>query len=99
MEVNAAELKRAVESQHACTATFVQTVPVKETFDGKTVWDGVVHVFQIHGHPKAKCAYDWSSPIEGSDRRRFFTVLRVPPVTSPSEAVRAAIVAEQREKS
>jgi hypothetical protein len=99
MEVSTIELKRAVEAQHACTATFIQTVPVKETFEGETVWDGVVHVFTIHGHPKAKCAYAWSSPIEGSDKRRFFTVLRLPPVTSPSEAVRAAIVAEQREKS
>jgi hypothetical protein len=96
MEVNAAELKRAVESQHGCTAMFVQSVPVKETFDGKTVWDGVVHVFTIHGHPKANRAYAWSSPIEGSDKRRFFAVLHKPPITSPVEAVRAAIVAEQR---
>ena len=34
--------------------------------------------------------------IEGSDKRRFFAVLHLPPVTSPVEAVRAAIVAEQR---
>jgi len=96
MEVSAIELKRAVESQHACTATFIQSVPIKETFDGNTVWDGVVHVFRIDGHPKAHKAYAWSSPIEGSDKRRFFAVLHLPPVTSPAEAVRAAIVAEQR---
>jgi hypothetical protein len=96
MEVNVAELKRAVESQHGCTATLVQAVPIKETFEGKTVWDGVVHVFTIHGHPKARKAYAWSSPIEGSDKRRFFAVLHQPPVTSPVDAVRAAIVAERR---
>jgi len=96
IEVAASELKRAVETQHGCTATFVQSVPVKETFEGNAVWDGVVHVFQIHGHPKASKAYAWSSPIEGSDKRRFFAVLQVPPITSPIEAVRAAIVAEQR---
>jgi hypothetical protein len=96
IEVEASQLKRAVEAQHGCTATLIQSAPVKETFDGKTVWDGVVHVFQIHGHPKAKKAYAWSSPIEGSDKRRFFAVLHVPPVTSPVEAVRAAIVAEKR---
>jgi len=95
-EVSSNELKRAVESQHGCTATFVQSVPVQETFDGKTVWDGIVHVFQIHGHPKASKAYAWSSPIEGSDKRRFFAVLHLPPVTSPVEAVRAAIVQERR---
>ena len=93
------QLKRAVEAQHGCTATFIQSVPVTETFDGKTVWEGVVHVFTVHGHPQANKAYAWSSPIEGSDKRRFFAVLHLPPVTSPVEAVRAAIVAESRDPS
>jgi hypothetical protein len=31
-------------------------VPVKETFDGKTASDGIVHVFKINGHPKANKA-------------------------------------------
>ena len=96
MEASLDQLKRAVEAQHGCTATFIQSVPVKETFEGNTVWEGVVHVFQIHGHPKASKAYAWSSPIEGSDKRRFFAVLHLPPVTSPVEAVRAAIVQERR---
>jgi len=95
-EVNAAELKQAVESQHGGFAILAQSVPVKETFGGKTVWEGVVHVFKLTGHPQATQAYAWSSPIEGSDKRRFFAVLHMPPVTSPVEAVRAAIVAEQR---
>jgi len=97
-EVDAAQLKRAVEAQHGCTATFVQSAPITETFDDKTVWEGIVHVFKINGHPKANKAYAWSSPIEGSDKRRFFAVLHLPPVTSPVEAVRAAIVAEERAK-
>jgi hypothetical protein len=98
-EVDSVQLKHAVERQHGCTATFVQSVPVKEAFEGATVWEGVVHVFQIHGHPKASKAYTWSSPIEGSDKRRFFTVLHVPPITSPVEAVRAAIIAESKAKA
>ena len=97
-EVSTNQLKEAVESQHGCTAELVQGVPVKETFDGKMVWQGVVHVFKMYGHPKAKKAYAWSSPIEGSDKRRFFAVLHVPPITSPVEAVRAAIVAEHKSK-
>jgi hypothetical protein len=51
---------------------------------------------QIRTLPKANKAYAWSSPIEGSDKRRFFAVLHLQPITSPVEAVRAAIVAEQR---
>jgi hypothetical protein len=97
-EVDALQLKRAVEAQHGCTAMLVQSAPVTETFDGKMAWEGVVHVFKIHGHPNARKAYAWSSPIEGSDKRRFFAVLHQPPVDSPRAAVRAAIVAEQRSR-
>jgi hypothetical protein len=96
IEVATDLLKEAVQQQHNCTARLVQSVPVKESFGDETVWEGVVHVFDIVGHPKAKQAYAWSSPIEGSEKRRFFAVLHLPPITSPVEAVRAAIVAEHR---
>jgi hypothetical protein len=92
------QLKNAVESQHGGRASLAQSVPVKETFGGKTVWEGVVHVFDLTGHPQAKRAYAWSSPIEGSNKRRFFAVLHLPPITSPLDAVRAAIAAQERAK-
>lgn len=60
-EVSTIELKHAIEVQHGGTATFVQSVPVKETFDGATVWEGSVHVFDLVGNPKATRAYAWSS--------------------------------------
>ena len=72
-----------------------KSVPVKETHGGATVWEGVVHVFDIAGHPKATRAYAWSSPIEGSDKRRFFAVLHLPPITSPADAVCVAEAAPQ----
>ena len=90
------DLKRAVESQHGGTATFVESVQVKETFDGNTVWDGAVSVFALVGHPKASLAYAWSYRVEGSTKHRFYAVLHIPPVDSPQAAVRAAIVAESR---
>ncbi len=43
IEVDTGQLKRAVEAQHACTATLIQSVPVKETFEDETVWEGIVH--------------------------------------------------------
>lgn len=97
-EVGAGQLKQAIESQHGGKASFVQAVPVTETFEGKTVWEGVVYVFDLKGHLTANRAYAWSSPIEGSDKRRFFAVLHEGPITGPVEAVRAAIVAEARSK-
>ena len=95
-EVETNQLKQAVEGQHGCTARLLQSVPVRERHGAATIWEGVVHVFDITGHPKAARAYAWSSPIEGSDKRQFFAVLHQGPVTSPVEAVRAAIVAENR---
>jgi hypothetical protein len=95
-DARAQELKKSVEAQHGGTATLVQAVPVRETFKDQLVWEGVVHVFDLAGHPKAARAYAWSSPIEGSTKRRFFAVLHVGPIKSPLDAVRAAIVAEQR---
>jgi hypothetical protein len=96
IEVSTDQLKQAVESQHGGTATFVQSVPVHETHEGQTVWNGAVQVFDLAGHPKASRAYAWSSPIEGSAERRFIAVLHTGPMTGPVEAVRAAIVAEAR---
>lgn len=90
------DLLRAVESMHSCRATFVQTAPVREMFRRKVAWEGVVHVFDIEGHPKATRAYAWSSPIEGSDKRRVFAVLQMGLIKAPVDAVRAAIVAEHR---
>ena len=73
-EVAPTELQKAVESQHGGTAMLVQAVPVHETHEGKTVWDGVVHIFDLAGHPTANRAYAWS--YERDDGRwRFFAVL------------------------
>ena len=95
-EVDTNQLKQAVEHQHGGTAAFVKAVPVEETFEGQPVWEGVVHVFDLEGHPNATRAYAWSSPIEGSTKRRYFAVLHLGGIRSPQDAVRAAIVAEHR---
>jgi hypothetical protein len=92
------QLREAVEHMHGGAATLAQSAPVREIFEGKPVWEGVVHVFDLTGHPTATRAYAWSSPIEGSTKRRFYAVLHRPPVDSPQAAVRAAIVTENRDR-
>lgn len=62
------------------------------------VWEGVVHVFDLAGHPKAARAYAWSCPVEGNIKRRFYAVLHLEAIRSPLDAVRATVVAEQRVK-
>ena len=97
-EVSPDQLRQAVESQHGGTATFVQAVPIPEEHGGQTVWDGTVHIFDLRGQPDGHFrAYAWSHEAEGG-KRRFFAVLHGGPITGPREAIRAAIVAEQRGK-
>jgi hypothetical protein len=98
LDPQTSELRLAVENIHGATARLAQSVPVRETFEGHVVWEGVVHVFDLAGHPTASRAYAWSSPIEGSAKRRFFAVLHTERINSPIEAVRAAIVAENKSR-
>ena len=91
-----ADLKTAIEKMHDCSASFVEDIVVSEMFGPDTVWEGVVHVFELKGHPKATNCYAWSSPIEGSKKRRFYAVLHIPPVDSPGKAVRASIVHDHK---
>jgi hypothetical protein len=91
-----ASFRQAVEKMHGCKASWVEEVPVKESFKDETVWDGTVHVFDLTGHPEATRAYAWSLPMPGSSKHRFFAVLKLSPVFSPRDAVRAAIVQEYR---
>jgi hypothetical protein len=94
-EVDLTELQKAVETMHNCVAQFAQSIPVKEEASGAVIWEGVVHVFDLKGHPTATRAYAWSSPIEDGDKRQFFAILKQPPIESPIDAVRAAIGQEQ----
>ena len=80
---------------HSCESTWVESVPVTETHNGETVWDGAVQVFNLMGHPKAKRAYAWSHVTEG-ERRRFVAVLQLGPVTDAVTAVRASIAASKK---
>lgn len=96
MDVSADQLLRAVQNRHLCKAVLASVEPVKETYQGETVWEGVVHVFDLEDHPRTNKAYAWSSPIEGSERRQFYAVLHVGGIRSPLDAVRSAIVSERR---
>jgi hypothetical protein len=68
-------------------------------FQGITVWEGVVEVFNLHGHPQAPKVYAWSHEMDDPQKsKRHVTVLHVEPVTSAAKAVRAAIIKEFRER-
>jgi hypothetical protein len=91
------ELRDVIRKLHGVEAKHVESVPITETFQGKTVWDGVVEVFELHGHPKAPKVYAWAHETDDPKKpKRHVTVLHIPPVISPVLAVRAAIVQEFR---
>ena len=90
-------LQEAVERLHNCKARVTGTEHVIETFQGDTVWNGEVTVFALEGHPKASICYAWSSPVQGSTRRRFFSILKNSPIETARDAVRAAIVHSYKE--
>ena len=91
------ELRNVIRRLHGVEAKYVESVPVKEVFQGKTVWEGVVEIFEIRGHPKAPRVYAWSHDTDDPNNpRRHVTVLHIAPVTSAVLAVRAAIVQEFR---
>ncbi len=93
-EVPISQLQQAIRDLHGCDSDHLYTVHVIEDLEGLQVWEGNVYVFALLDHPTAAKCYAWSHAIEGSDKRRFVTVLHEPPVDSPQQAVRAAIVQE-----
>ena len=88
------EIKAVFMVQHGCEASYVETVPVREVFQGETIWEGDVEVFDLTGHPKATRGYGWGYVVTDEGGRRYFTVLELPPVDSPQTAVKAAIMSE-----
>jgi hypothetical protein len=94
-EVSTEALQDAIRNLHGCESRHVESVAITEQFNGVTVWDGDVQVFDLMDCPEADRAYAWSYPTEG-ERRRFVVVLHKPPVDSPHKAVQAAIASEYR---
>lgn len=91
------ELQDVIRRLHGVEAKHVESIPIKETFRGQTVWEGAVEVFELIGHPSAKRLYAWSHETDDpKEPRRHVTVLHAHPIQSARDAVRAAIVQEFR---
>jgi len=91
------ELKDVIHRLHGVESAHVQSVPVKEMFQGKTVWEGIVEVFDLKHHPTAARIYAWAHDTDDPKKpRRHVTVLHAAPVDSPEAAVRASIIQDYR---
>ena len=89
------DLHEHVEALHGCNAVLEMETELVEKFEGSTVWDGSISIFKVD-HPDADTCYAWSAPIEGSENRKLYAVLKIPPVETAADAVRAAIVSDYR---
>jgi hypothetical protein len=87
-----------IHQLHGCDSVYVESVPVREVFKGKTVWDGAVEVFSLRNHATSPRCYAWSYKTE-ADGERMVAVLEKPPVVSPELAVRAAIASQYKKDS
>lgn len=92
------ELRDVIRRLHGAEATHIESVPVKETFKGETVWEGIVEVFELTGHATAHRVYAWAHETGNPDKPvRHVTVLHLHPIKSAQDAVRAAILQETRD--
>lgn len=82
------ELASTIKRLHGGTATHVETVPVKEEFNGKVICQGDVEVFDLTGNKLATRAYAWMHGLDDTQAKRHVAVLHVPPIDSPQAAVR-----------
>jgi hypothetical protein len=80
-------LEQVIFHLHKAKPTWVKSVSVHEVFQGKTVWQGDVEVFDLTGHPKAKRCYGWSY----GEPEEFITILELPPVDSAQSAVKVGV--------
>ena len=95
MSERIANIKKAVEERAGCAATHRESAPVTEGYLDQIGWEGVVEVFDLDRHPKAKRAYGWQF-WEGKNAQ-YTVVLGIPPVDSPNAAVRVSIAAEAQQ--
>jgi hypothetical protein len=91
------QLHEAIHRMHGCESVHIDTIPVKDVFWGRVVWEGEVELFELSGSQTARQCYAWSQP-EDDGTERYFAMLKLPPVTSAETAVRAAIVSELKNR-
>jgi hypothetical protein len=90
------ELKQAVQDLHGCEANYISTEHVRESLGDQLVFDGPVSIFGLTGHPAATMCYAWSAQTSPSSELVWYTALRMSPIDSSRDAVRASLAIRQQ---
>ena len=88
-------LKQAVEELHRCEANYISSEHVRESLGDTLVFDGAVSLFGLSRHPAATMCYAWSVQEPGEPAPVVYAVLRMAPIDSSRDAVRAALALKQ----
>jgi hypothetical protein len=83
--------RHAIRATHGSESQLVGRERVHETFEGETVWEGEVLIFDLLDNPISTRCYAWE--VDG----RVTAVLHTGPIDSPLKAVRASILAAEGE--
>lgn len=72
------KLKAHIERLLSCKVKKHVGEKAVNNLKGLPVWQGTVHEFLIDGHPQTNTCYAWSTPVEGSEHRKSYAVLKIP---------------------
>ncbi len=84
-EVPIATFVEAIHAIHGVTASLASRERVHEQFEGKTVWEGEVLIFDLDDHPTALWCFAWE--VDGE----LTAVLAEGPIETANDAVMASI--------
>ncbi|MBE7211736.1 MAG: hypothetical protein INR65_12020 [Gluconacetobacter diazotrophicus] len=87
-------LQDAIRAMHGCESRHAASFAVRKVRAEQIVWTGMVEEFALLDHPAAAACYAWCYG-EGS-RARTFTLLRLPPIDSPQQAVQFFLLAKEQ---
>lgn len=86
------QLQDIIHRLYGAKTQHIDSVPVREVVQGRTIWDGTVEIFNLFGHPKANRIYAWIQITDDHVHSiSHVTVPHIPPVVSPETAVKAII--------
>jgi hypothetical protein len=96
VKVRLGELRMAIHQTHNCEAQVTaQVVQVRVPRNRGRAWNGMVHVFEITGHPKATRCYAWPEPLNAR-AVIIRAVLHSDKISSPQKAVQSLINRRRR---
>jgi hypothetical protein len=80
--------RHAIRKMHGSECQLVGRERVHETFEGETVWEGEVLIFDLLGNQLSTRCYAWET------NGQVTAVLHTGPIDSPLKAVQASVLAD-----